>query len=144
MNDFDDFDRLGERRHDIGFALSRLEEALARPITSRWEWIERVDLALDELLIVGRIQVSALLAVGGPLDDAVRRTPRLSGHVDRLREGLPAVERDAEDLQKQLRELEPYDVRRRLVRILGRVVGLRHLLADTVWEAYNVDLGGRG
>jgi hypothetical protein len=144
MDPLDDLEELGERRTDIGMALSRLEEALARPIGSRHEWRARVDLALDELLIVGRIQTSALLAPGGPLEEAVRSAPRLSGQVDRLRQGMPAIEEEAEDLQKRLGELEPVEIRRLLVRLLGRVVGHRHLLADTIWEAYNVDIGGPG
>ena len=142
MDTDDELDQFGERRTDIGLALSRLEEALARPVGSPDEWRGRVDLALDELLIVGRIQIAALLAEGGPLEDAVRKAPRLSGQVERLRAGLPAIEIEAEGLQKRLGELPPAEIRRRLVRLLGRVVGHRHILADVIWEAYNVDIGG--
>ena len=144
MNGDELLEQIGERRIDIGQALARLEEALARPVGSRHEWLARVDLALDELLIVGRIQIAALLAEGGALDDAVRIAPRLSGQVERLRRGLPEVECEAEMLQKQLTELEPTEIRRRLVRLLGRVVGHRHIVADTIWTAYNVDIGGTG
>lgn len=144
MDGHEQLDRLEEGQVDIGRALARLEQALARPIGTRSDWMSRVDLALDDLLIVGRTQVAALLVEGGALDDAVRSAPRLAGKVDRLRRGLPEVEREAELLQKQLPELDPSAIRRRLVQLLGRVVGHRHIVADTIWTAYNVDLGGAG
>ncbi len=144
MDHLDDLDGIGERRAEIGSALARLEDALARPIGSRHEWTNRVDLALDELLIIGRIQVGALLAEGGPLDEAVRAMPRLLATVDRLRRGMPAIEEEIELLQKELGQLEPAEIRRRLVPLLGRTVGHRQQVADTIWEAYNVDIGGPG
>ena len=141
----DPLEGLGQRRLEIGSALARLEEALARPIGSRHEWVHRVDLALDELLIVGRIQIASLLAEGGPLDEAVRLTPRLVATVARLRQGLPEIEAETERLQKELHlALEPIEIRRRLVPLLGRVIGHRQRVADTIWEAYNVDIGGAG
>lgn len=140
----DPFDGLGQRRIEIGSALARLEDALTRPVGSPVEWRSRVDMALDDLLIVGRIQVAALVAVGGPLDEAVRAMPRLSATVGRLRAGLPAIEAEAEGLQKALGELEPSETRRRLLPLLGRVVRHRQQVADVIWEAYNVDIGVPG
>lgn len=140
----DHLEGLGERRIEIGSALARLEDALTRPIGSPHEWTNRVDLALDELLIVGRIQIAALLVEGGPLDEAVRSTPHLVASVRRLRQGLPEIEVETERLQKELSELEPNEIRRRLLPLLGRVVGHRQRVADTIWEAYNVDIGGPG
>lgn len=137
-------DGVGERRVEIGSALARLEDALSRPIVSPSEWRLRVDLALDDLLIVGRIQVAALLAVGGPLDEAVRSTPRLTATVGRLRAGLPQIEADTEELQKRLADLAPQEARPRLLALLGQIVVHRQRVADTIWDAYNVDIGGFG
>lgn len=135
---------LGERRVEIGSALSRLEDALTRPIGSPAEWRLRVDVALDDLLLVGRIQIAALLAVGGPLDEAVRSVPHLTATVERLRARLPGIELEAEELQKGLSEMDPTETRRRLLRLLGRIIGHRQEVADVIWEAYNVDIGGAG
>ncbi len=140
----DPLDGIGERRIEIGSALARLEDAMARPVGSPHEWRHRVDLALDELLIVGRIQIASLLAEGGPLDEAVGNVPRLVGTVGRLRRGLPDIEAEAERLQKELGQLDPTEVRRRLLPLMGRVVSHRQRVADIIWEAYNVDLGGTG
>ena len=140
----DELEGLGERRTEIGSALARLEDALTRPIVSPAEWRLRVDEALDDLLIVGRIQIAALLVVGGPLDEAVRSVPRLTATVGRLRAGLPEIEAEAEELQKRLGELDPGEARRRLLDLLGRVVRHRQQVADVIWEAYNVDIGGLG
>ena len=134
----------GERRADIGAALSRLEDALARPIGSPIEWRSRVGSALDDLATVGRIQIAALLAPEGPLEEAIRTTPRLSGPVERLRRDLPGIEVEAGKLQKKLDELEPSEIRRLLIPFLGRVVHLRQAVADALWETYSVDIGGAG
>ena len=140
----DPLEGLGQRRIEVGSALARLEDALARPVGTPHEWRHRVDLALDDLLIVGRVQIAALLAEGGPLDDVVGSVPRLVDAVGRLRQGLPTIEAETETLQKELGELDPPEIRRRLLPLMGRVVGHRQRVADVIWEAYNVDLGGPG
>lgn len=138
----EELEEFGERRADIGAALARLEDALARPVGSPHEWRSRVGWALDDLATVGRVQISALLAPDGPLEDAIRTTPRLSGQIESLRRELPEIEREVEDLQKQLGETEPAEVRRLLIPLLGRVIRVRQSVADALWEAYNVDIGG--
>ncbi len=142
----DALEGLGPQRIDFAVAVARLEEVVRRPIgrPSEWEWARRVAMALDDLVTLGRMQIGAVLVEGGPLDDAVRSSPRLSGPVDRLRLGLPAIEAEAEALHDRLADLEPAEVRRRLIPLLHQAVCLRHGVNDTLWEAYNVDLGGQG
>jgi len=144
MNDIDKLQGFGERRADIGAALSRLEDALARPVGAKDEWRARVGWALDDLATVGRVQIAAFLSPGGPLEEAVGRSPRLSGPVDQLRRELPDIEGEADNLQKKLGEVDPADMRRQLIPFLGRVVRIRQTVADVMWEAYSVDIGGAG
>jgi hypothetical protein len=144
MKDLDHLHGFGERRPDMGAALSCLEDALARPIGAKDEWRSQVGWALDDVATVGRVQIGAMIGPGGPLEDAVRDTPRLSGPVAGLRRELPEIEIEAEDLPRKLDVTAPAELRRQLLPFLGRVVRIRQSVADVVWEAYSVDIGGGG
>ncbi len=132
------------RRADIGAALGRLEDALARPAGAKADWLDRVRHALTDLATAGRAQISALLAPAGPLAGAVERSPRLSTPVDRLRHELPLIQAEVDELLCSLDGSEPTEVRQRLLPILGKTVRLRQAVADVLWEAYSVDIGGPG
>jgi hypothetical protein len=133
------------RRHRAGLraAIGRVERALSGPAANRADvWAKEV---LDELHELGDAleqHITITEAPDGLLADIVEAAPRLSRRVeqarsdhvhlrDRLGSASEALARD---------DVDVHDARDRVVELLTGLVRHRHLGADLVYEAYNVDI----
>ena len=144
-----DLDAVRKGRSAIADAMLALEDALASPSTPSAVFIAGVREALASLVSLGVEQLDSLEDTGGLLDDVVLTAPRLSDQVD-------AVRSQRDDLRGHLSELEraaeavgegagdAHVLRRAGLRLLGEVALYRQRIADLVYEAYFVDLGGHG
>lgn len=138
------------RRSDLHEALVDVEVAISGPAAGRTpQWTAEV---LKRLSILrGKLDehIEAAERPGGLYDEIVGLAPHLSGKTRRLREEHPVLrDRTAELLQRlesrSIRdEQDLHDMREDMQRLLGRIVHHRQLGADLIWEAYNLDIGGR-
>lgn len=138
------------RRADLHAALVDVEHAASGPATGReHQWAMDVVKRLSALrdAILEHIEVTE--RPEGLYDEISQIAPRLAGQIERLRAEHPEL-RDA--TSEMIAKLETsgigdtwplHDARDDLQRLLGRLVRHRQHGADLVWEAYNLDIGGR-
>lgn len=132
------------RREVIGEALASVERALAAPAGAP-TWRANVRTALAPLSDLLEVQVAAYDLPEGVYDDVVRSAPRLAPAVDRLRiatgqfvpriSKLTAMAGDGSDTSVE-------EIRADTLALVADVVRARQRVADLVWEACSVDLGG--
>lgn len=127
------------RRDAVRQAMDRLEEAAARPAGSSG-WAAEVEAALDELSAAVDVHISATEHPDGFLDEILVVAPRLGPMVAEIRMEHSALRAAI----ARVRSNDGGDVRamrRRVLRLLGRLVEHRQRGSDLVYEAYSVDLG---
>lgn len=142
---------LGEvrlRREVLLRAVASLEAALAAPAADA-RWPEGVGSALSSLRATFEAHVAATEAPDGIFDQVRDRAPRLSNQIDRLLHDHVTIAADTERLIDRLDHApmertadENAAIREQALQLLAAIVRHRHLGADLLYEAYDVDLGG--
>ncbi len=140
----DPFEQVRARRAGLRAAIDRVERSLATPAPGRADkWRKEVLAELQALGEALEVHIAANEAPGGLLADIMEEAPRLAHRVNVLRDNheqlraslgaaVAAVEHDTGDDVTASRD--------RVVELLGGLVRHRHLGADLVYEAYNVDI----
>jgi hypothetical protein len=139
------------RRRTLHDALVHLEQAISSPAAGRIpEWTDRVHKDLLEVGHAFEQHVSVTERPDGLYDEILGLAPRLDGNVRRLREEHPEITKAILTMDERLATVAvgsdawPLDqARDDLQRLIGQVIRHRQKGADLVWEAYNVDIGGR-
>lgn len=136
------------RRGELRESMGALERAMAAPAEAgRSRWGQRVHVALVELSGDVREHIEITEGPDGLYRDVLKTSPRLSGAVNRLVSEHGLINSHVDDLLARLQTPEgAQDVD--TVRDLGTAlisVLLRHRQrgSDLVFEAYEVDIGGR-
>ena len=139
-------DRARSKRNDLLDAMRSLEEAAARPAADSSGWLASVREAVDVLGEALRRHIEEAESPDGMVEDIIREEPRLAAAVAQLRDEHPelvtAWQRTKEAVDDPLTDRNR--IRRRIVALLGRLALHRQGGADLVYEAYSVDIGGRG
>jgi predicted nuclease with TOPRIM domain len=146
----DDLGEIRQRREAVVGAAAALEAALATPATDP-RWTEGLGNALEHLRATLDEHVTATEAPGGMIDQLRARAPRLSNRIDRLVDEHSTITADVQRLLEHL-EHAPTErtatdtaaIREQTLELLGEIVRHRHLGADLLYEAYDVDVGGPG
>jgi hypothetical protein len=133
-----------ERRAGLRAAMGDVEKSLASPASGRihaWAKFLRDD--LEKLSVALDLHIAATEGAGGLLDDIVTTAPRLANAVDQAK-------RDHQQLRYRLdtalhslptdSDTEARAARNNVVEVLAGLARHRHLGADLVYEAYNVDI----
>ena len=146
----DDLGEIRQRRGALLNAVAALEAALAGP-ASGTRWTESVGNALSGLRTTLEEHVAATEAPDGIFAQVRDRAPRLSNQIDRLREQHVTIAADTEHLIDRVDHAptersadETAAIREQALALLGEIVRHRHLGADLLYEAYNVDVGEPG
>ncbi|QQS23810.1 MAG: hypothetical protein IPM43_10255 [Actinomycetota bacterium] len=129
------------RRSDIGGAVAAVERALEAAAGTQ-EWQTHVSETIAKLRQLVAEQVVAYEAEGGVFDDIVLRAPRLASHVKRVRATIEPLASRLDVLSSQVSTDEPDVVRDGALVIITDIVRARQKIADLVWDACSVDLGG--
>ena len=132
-----------ERRREIGEGIAAVERALSAPAGSA-VWQPRLIVALEELRRLAVAQHDAVAAPDGLFVEIRRDHPGLGAQVDEIKADFDAALASLESLLPEADLLAPVELRRRALALLGSAVELRQAIADVVWEAYWVDVGGPG
>jgi hypothetical protein len=145
-----DFDEVRERRDALLRVVASLESALAAPAADT-RWPERLGNALSDLRVTLDAHVRETETPGGVLDQVRDQAPRLVNQVDRLVDEHVSMVADTEQLMDRLDHVrtgraaeETASIREQALLLLAEIVRHRHLGADLLYEAYNVDVGGPG
>ncbi|MDH3678911.1 MAG: hypothetical protein OEV40_03065 [Acidimicrobiia bacterium] len=137
-----DLTDISTRRAEIGDAVAELERALAAPAGVGEAWTGRVVDALRLLGELGQEQSRAVTAPGGLVDELRSQRPAFVQRAEALNESLDEVLAELHELVEAVPKVEPRDAREKVLPFLGRVVRLRQTMADLIWDAYWVDVGG--
>jgi hypothetical protein len=130
------------RRADIGDALSAVERALATASGAGTSWPAHVAQRIRELTTLVEQQVVAYNADDGVFADLVHRSPRLAPAVRKMRAVLDSFGPRLEELSAIVHTAPPEEVRETALALLGDIVRARQKIADLVWDAWSIDLGG--
>ena len=144
----DAFERLEEakqQRRGLRSAMADLEGALAAAAPGgAAAWGNAVRTTLDHLRAAVDRHVAVTEGAGGLFAEIVERAPRLTPRVDRLRLDHVELAEECASLAERLDGVVGDDsvaqVRDGGVALLTHLVRHRHLGADLVYEAYNVDI----
>lgn len=137
------FEAARKRRLELYEAMSRLEWSLARA-SEATDWRTAVIEELDNLLGAYMSHIDEVEAPTGILVDLLEDAPRLSSYVEVLRQDHVTITTDLEGLLSDAPELEVRALREQATKVLGDLVNHRQMGADLVWDAVNLDIGGRG
>jgi iron-sulfur cluster repair protein YtfE (RIC family) len=147
MNDLSD---VRQRREALLGAIASIEAALAAPASDA-RWPEGLGNALSALRTTFEQHVVETEAPDGILDQVRERAPRLSNQIDQLVGEHVAITAGIEHLMDRLDDAPPERTaeettatREQALQLLAAIVRHRHLGADLLYEAYNVDVGGPG
>lgn len=130
------------RRDEIGDAISAVEMALAAAAGTGETWRAHVRQTLQRLHGLVVEQVAAYEVPDGVFDDIVQRSPRLASRVGKIKERIEPLGARIAELVRLAGEADPEEVRDQAVLLLADIVRARQKIADLVWEACSVDLGG--
>lgn len=139
--------RARSRRHDLRKMMEGLELAVAGPAGEPDHWLGSVEGALVGLRQALDAHITEAESPDGLLAEIIALDPRLAVSADQLRSEHRELLRAWERAHQALKEGPTPDrskTRRRVVSLLGRLALHRQSGADLVYEAYNVDIGGRG
>lgn len=135
-------------RAELRDAVRRVEDALATPLGRGATWHTRVGVALANLSRDFEDHISLTERSGGLYDSARTAAPRLATEAARLvREhaGLrQAIESCVAGFTEDADGADPEALREGVTDLVGQLVRHRQRGGDLVYEAYAVDLGGRG
>ena len=132
-----------EHRAGLRTAIGNVERALAAPAGERYEqWAKELGNELDELGDALERHIASTEAPGGLLDDIFHTEPRLARRVQRVRDDHGILQHRLEAARAALPTSADgvSDARDKVVELLGGLVRHRHLGADLVYDAFNVDL----
>ena len=142
----DRLDQARANRAGLRASIGRVERAMSGPATGRTDvWSKELATELHGLSNALEEHIEQTESPSGLLADIIEAAPRLAHRVeltrndhshlrDRLKSALEAVEL-ANSAQGTVA-----DARDRVVELLTGLVRHRHLGADLVYEAYNVDI----
>jgi hypothetical protein len=145
-----DLSEVRQRREALLRAIASIEAALAAP-ASDVRWPEGLGSALSGLRTTFEQHVVETEAADGILAQVRERAPRLSNQIDQLVGEHVSITAGIEHLIDRLDHApsertaeETANIREQALRLLTAIVRHRHLGADLLYEAYNVDVGGPG
>jgi hypothetical protein len=132
--------RLGLRN-----AVGLVERSLAAPASGRSDaWAKDLAAELENLGTAIEQHIALTEAPDGLLEDIVRLEPRLAKRVERTRADhvtlRETLARTLAAVPKDGKDVDVHHARDLVVELLTGVVRHRHLGADLVYEAYNVDM----
>ncbi|MHB1444436.1 MAG: hypothetical protein ACYCTI_11995 [Acidimicrobiales bacterium] len=140
----DSFDQARENRAGLRAAMGEVERSLASPATGRVAaWTKTLGQDLDRLAAALENHITASEAPGGMLADIVQAAPRLAHRVERARREHTELRYRLEAAVRALpadNEGDTHAVHEQVVEVLAGIVRHRHLGADLVYEAFNVDI----
>jgi septal ring factor EnvC (AmiA/AmiB activator) len=123
--------------------MGRVEGALATAASGRAEaWAKELRDELDDLSAALEQHIAITESPDGLLADIAEAAPRLTKRVERARDDHVALRASIERARASLTGAEDatHDARDLVVELLTALVRHRHLGADLVYEAYNVDI----
>jgi hypothetical protein len=134
-------------RAELRESMSALEQSLASPAAGRSSsWVERVNVALVELIADFREHVDITEGPDGLYPGVLTTTPRLSSSVDSLTREHVQIQEMADRLLTCVGEQTVTenvdDVRELATTLLAKLSRHRQRGADLVYEAYQTDIGG--
>lgn len=136
-------ERARHERAGLRAAIGRVERSLATAARGRVDaWSKELSDELDDLDRALELHIATTEAPDGLLADIVEAAPRLVHRVDQTRDDHTLLR---EHVARARAALRPDDdavpaARDRVVELLTALVRHRHLGADLVYEAYNVDI----
>ncbi|MCU1377581.1 MAG: hypothetical protein JWN29_564 [Acidimicrobiales bacterium] len=132
-----------QQRAGLRAAVGRVERSLATPAVGRMaDWAKELGAELDVMGDALQLHITVTEADDGLLHDIVQHAPRLAHRVDRVREDHALLRRHLERARDALprRDGDVAAARDLTIDLLTAVIRHRHMGADLVYEAYNVDL----
>lgn len=129
------------RRADIVDAIALLERALAKPAGDIEHWRTLVAASLTQLADLVHDQVIAYETQ--VFTDVVETAPRLSAKIARINGLLDSLDGNIATLRADVPTADPDTVREEAMQVMAAIVRGRQMIADVVWEAYTMDLGGQ-
>ena len=141
----DHLDEARSSRLGLRSSVGSVEKSLAAPASGRSDaWAKDLAAELQGLAIAIDQHITLTEAPNGLLEDIVRLEPRLAKRVERARaehESLrETVARTLDAVPADGKDVDVARARDMVVELLTAVVRHRHLGADLVYEAYNVDM----
>lgn len=141
----DHLDEARSSRLGLRNAVGSVERTLAAPASGRSDaWAKDLAGELQGLAIAIDQHIALTEAPNGLLEDIVRQEPRLAKRVERARAEHQSlretVERTLAAVPRDGAGVDVAHARDMVVELLTAVVRHRHLGADLVYEAYNVDM----
>jgi hypothetical protein len=130
------------RRADIGDALLSFERALSNASGPGDSWRAHVANSLSLLGHLVKDQVAAYTAEDGVFDEVLERAPRRAVHVERMRALIDTFTPRIDQLSAELISTDVDEIREDALKLLADILRARQKIADLVWDAYSVDLGG--
>jgi hypothetical protein len=132
-----------ERRAGLRAAVGRVEGSLAAPASGRaGQWSKELRAELDDLGDALELHITVTEAPDGLLHDIIESAPRLLHRVERVRSDHLTLRQHLDAARAALPDHDEgvATARDRVVELLTAVVRHRHLGAELVYDAYNVDL----
>ena len=141
----DHLDEARSSRLGLRNCVGLVERALAAPASNRAEaWAKDLAAELQGLAIAIDQHITLTEAPNGLLDDIVQLEPRLAKRVERARDEhtnlRETVTKTLDAVPPTGKDIDVAHARDVVVELLTAVVRHRHLGADLVYEAYNVDM----
>jgi len=139
----DRLDQAREQRAGLRAAIGRVERALSTAARGRADaWAKELREELDDLGAALELHITTTESTDGLLNDIVAAAPRLAHRVDMARSDHAALRNLHREAVVPLTgdEDDVAEARDRVVELLTALVRHRHLGADMVYEAYNVDI----
>jgi len=130
------------RRQSLYEAMQGLEAAAARA-SGQPDWMDRVETALSTLSAALDRHVAEIESPEGLFDEVMERAPRMRPVVDALRndhDKLRSSCRSALDIARTQPDINPREMRRKILAILGLLATHRQDGAELLFDTHNVDL----
>ena len=142
-----DLDAVRAQRVGLRGAMDQVERSIVAAATGRVaEWSAAVRAAMENLSNAFEHHMKVTEASDGLLAEVMQEAPRLARRVDIIKADHATIGAALEGVQRTLRQGDAADdvgVRRLtddVISLLSQLVQHRHLGADLVYEAYNVDI----
>lgn len=132
-----------ERRISLRAAMGEVEKSLTAPSGRVEVWAKTLRADLEKLSDALELHITTTEAPGAVLDDIVATAPHLADRVEQARREHEALRYRLHAALQALPDGPQVDVRGtrdRVVEVLSGIVHHRHLGADLVFDAYDVDI----
>lgn len=139
----DSLEQARVQRAGLRSAIGKVERALSAPATGRTDvWAKEVIAELQDLAGALDRHITVTESPDGLLSDIVEAAPRLAHRVEQAKsDHVQLRDRVSTAMEALSGATESVDnARDRVVELLTGLVRHRHLGADLVYEAYNVDI----